>query len=88
MVRDGNARQRVTRTGRDGKGRPVVQGDKAGGGSARHQLYIERFILPILAAVVVALAFTNPMGFDWPARIIGIVVFFIAVLSSSLLRQE
>jgi hypothetical protein len=55
----------------------TVQGDGAGGGFARHRLYIERFILPILAGLVLALGITNPMGFGWPARIIGIVGFFI-----------
>jgi hypothetical protein len=38
------------------------------------RVFIERFILGILATVVVLLAFTNPMEWDWSARIIGIVV--------------
>jgi hypothetical protein len=38
------------------------------------RLFVERFILAILAAVVVLLAATNPLGFNWPVRLIGIII--------------
>jgi hypothetical protein len=66
---NGNARPRVTRTAGHA-------GDEGGGGSG-HRLYIASYVLPVLAALVVAFAVTNPMGFDWPARIVGIVAFSV-----------
>jgi hypothetical protein len=38
------------------------------------RLFIERFILAILAAFVVLLAVTNPLGFNWPVRLMGIII--------------
>jgi hypothetical protein len=42
------------------------------------RVFIERFILAILAAFVVLLAATNPFGFNWPVRLPGII-FTIAL---------
>ena len=42
-------------------------------------VFIERFILPLFSAVVILLAFTNPMGFDRTQRITGVAgVIFLA----------
>lgn len=41
------------------------------------RIYIERFILAILAALAVLLAVTNPMEFSRTARILGVIVIFI-----------
>jgi hypothetical protein len=41
------------------------------------RVFIERFVLGILAPVVVLLAFTNPMEWDWAARGVGIAVSII-----------
>jgi hypothetical protein len=38
------------------------------------RVFIERFVLGILAPVVVLFAFTNPMGWDWAARGGGIAI--------------
>jgi hypothetical protein len=43
------------------------------------RIFIERFILTILASFVVLLAAVNPMGFSWPLRLIGII--FIVVVA-------
>ena len=40
-------------------------------------IFIERFLLAILAAIAVLLAVTNPMGFGVAARIGGVIVIFI-----------
>ena len=37
------------------------------------RVFIERFVLAILASLVVLLAAINPMEFSWPARIISII---------------
>lgn len=41
------------------------------------RVFIERFILGILPPIVVLLAFTNPLGFSWPLRILGILVIIL-----------
>lgn len=41
------------------------------------RVFIERFVLAILASLVVLLAAINPMGFSWPARIISIIAIVI-----------
>jgi hypothetical protein len=41
------------------------------------RIFIERFLLAILAALAVLLAVTNPMRFSVTARIIGVIVIFI-----------
>jgi hypothetical protein len=42
-------------------------------------IFFERFLLPVAAAIVVLVAITNPMGFDWQQRISGaLAVVFIA----------
>ena len=38
------------------------------------RVFIERFVLGILAPLFVLLAATNPMGFSWPLRTIGIIL--------------
>jgi hypothetical protein len=40
------------------------------------RVFLERFVLAILASLVILLA-ANPMGFSWPLRIISIVVIVI-----------
>src|SRR5271155_1886996 len=40
-------------------------------------IFIERFLLAILAALAVLLAVTNPMEFSVPSRIIGVIIIFI-----------
>jgi hypothetical protein len=40
-------------------------------------IFIERFLLAILAALAVLLAVTNPMGFSGTARIIGVIIIFV-----------
>src|SRR5271166_4717465 len=40
-------------------------------------VFIERFVLAILAALAVLLAVTNPMGFSVTVRIIGVIIIFI-----------
>jgi hypothetical protein len=40
-------------------------------------VFIERFLLAILAALTVLLAVTNPIGFSDTARIIGVIIIFI-----------
>jgi hypothetical protein len=42
------------------------------------RIFIERFILGVLAPLVVLISVVNPLGFSWPQRIIGIVVIFVA----------
>lgn len=44
---------------------------------SKMSIFIERYVLPILAALVVALALTNPLAFSWTARIIGIIVLSV-----------
>jgi hypothetical protein len=44
------------------------------------RIFIERFVLAILSPLAVLLAVTNPMGFSWPLRIIGVTVI-VAVAS-------
>jgi hypothetical protein len=39
-------------------------------------IFIERFLLAILAALAVLLAVTNPMGFSGTLRFIGVIVIF------------
>jgi hypothetical protein len=55
-------------------------------------IFIERFLLAILAALAVLLAVTNPMGFSGPARIIGVIIIFIlagmAAYFSELVQRE
>ena len=52
---------------------------------SNYRVFIERFILPILATVVVLLVFTNPMGFSVSTRIIGVIIIIaIAVTVSSI----
>jgi hypothetical protein len=41
------------------------------------RIFIERFVLAILAALAVLLAITNPMGFSGTARVIGVIVIVI-----------
>jgi hypothetical protein len=41
------------------------------------RVFIERFVLAILASLVVLLAAINPMGFSWPLRIISIVIIVV-----------
>jgi hypothetical protein len=41
------------------------------------RIFIERFVLAILAALAVLLAVTNPMGFSWPRRIVGVAVIVV-----------
>jgi disulfide bond formation protein DsbB len=40
-------------------------------------IFIERFLLAILATLAVLLAVTNPMGFSGTARIIGVIIIFV-----------
>src|SRR5437899_2743998 len=40
-------------------------------------VFIERFLLAILAALAVLLAVTNPMGFSDTARIIGVIIIVV-----------
>jgi hypothetical protein len=40
-------------------------------------IFIERFLLAILATLAVLLAVTNPMGFSGTARIIGVITIFV-----------
>jgi hypothetical protein len=40
-------------------------------------IFIERFLLAILAALAVLLGVTNPMGFSGTVRIIGVIIIFI-----------
>jgi hypothetical protein len=40
-------------------------------------IFIERFLLAILATLVVLLAVTNPMGFSGAGRIIGVLIIFV-----------
>jgi hypothetical protein len=42
------------------------------------KIFIERFVLGVLASLVVLLAAVNPMGFSWPQRIITILVIVLA----------
>jgi hypothetical protein len=41
------------------------------------RIFIERFVLAILAPLAMLLAVTNPMGFSWPLRIIGVTVIVV-----------
>jgi hypothetical protein len=41
------------------------------------RIFIERFVLAILAPLAVLLVVTNPMGFSWPMRIIGVTVIVV-----------
>jgi hypothetical protein len=42
-------------------------------------VFIERFLLPVFAAVLILLAFSNPMNFDWTQRItLGVALLLIA----------
>jgi hypothetical protein len=41
------------------------------------RIFIERFVLAILAPFVVGLLTANPVGFDWPLRIIGVIVIIV-----------
>jgi hypothetical protein len=41
-------------------------------------IFIERFVLPVFAAVVVLLAITNPMGFDKIQRVTGSMILILA----------
>ena len=41
------------------------------------RVFIERFVLAILAPLVVLLAVTNPVGFSWPLKIIGVIVIVV-----------
>jgi hypothetical protein len=34
-------------------------------------VFLERFLLPVSVALVIALSMTNPLGFDWTERISG-----------------
>jgi hypothetical protein len=40
-------------------------------------IFIERFLLAILATLAVLLAVTNPMGYSGTARVIGVIVIFV-----------
>ena len=42
-------------------------------------IFIERFLLAILATLAVLLAVTNPMGFSGTARSIGVIIIFVFV---------
>jgi hypothetical protein len=41
------------------------------------RIFIERFVLAVLATIVVLLAVTNPMAFSWPLRIIGVIIIVV-----------
>ena len=41
------------------------------------RIFIERFVLAILAPLVGLLAVANPVGFGWPLRIIGVIVIIV-----------
>jgi len=41
------------------------------------RIYIERFVLAILAALAFAFALTNPTGLSLPARIIGLIIIVV-----------
>ena len=41
------------------------------------RVFIERFVLAILASLVVLLAAINPLGFCWPLKIVSIIVIVI-----------
>jgi hypothetical protein len=41
-------------------------------------IFLERFLLPLLAGVVILIAVTNPMGFDLTQRITGAVALLCA----------
>ena len=41
-------------------------------------VFLERFLLPVTAAVTVMVVFTNPMGFDWQQRMSGGLVLLFA----------
>jgi len=49
-------------------------------------IFIERYLLPTLAAMTIALVFLNPMKFDWTQRITGglAVLFFAYFLAHTL----
>jgi hypothetical protein len=41
------------------------------------RIYIERFVLAVLAALAFAFAVTNPTGLSLPARIIGLIIIVV-----------
>jgi hypothetical protein len=54
-------------------------------------VFAERFMLPVLAAVVTAVAFINPMKWDWQSRaalLIGTVALAFLVSHQIHLRNE
>lgn len=47
------------------------------------RIFIERFVLTILASFVVLLAAVNPIGFNWPLRIISIIgIIIVAAIAA------
>ena len=51
-------------------------------------IFIERYLLPLLAGVTVLLSVTNPMHWDWKRRVIGCVaVICTAFLVSRMLHK-
>lgn len=53
-------------------------------------VFVEKLLIPLAVAVFLALAFTNPMGFDWIQRITGLVgtLSFASFISYTLHRYN
>jgi len=50
-------------------------------------VFFEKFLLPAFAAIVVLVAITNPMGFDWQQRVSGaLAVIFLAYFAAHTLH--
>jgi hypothetical protein len=51
-------------------------------------IFIERFLMAILATVAVLLGVTNPMGVGVAARIVGCIVIFVLAAIAALFAER